>query len=116
MTEADRDYLDDEDDADAAREDFEREVATRGLKVALAACIEIASDKKATPQARASAANTIVRSAGMFDRKEGGRKRKELHEMTRDELTRERIRLTRLADAHAKSIDSDSDSGDGVFQ
>jgi phage terminase small subunit len=89
--------VDDEDlDEEAeAREWFEREVTTRGLKIALETAISVCSDSSSTSQAKANAASSLMRAAGVFDRKDEGRRKKAIHEMSMEEMNRELERLKR---------------------
>jgi len=106
-------------EVEESREWFDRVVATKGLRLALEAAMDVCADKGSTPQARANAASSIMRAAGVFDRKEGDKKRKEPHEMTGDELASEIEKLQRRERAAARRRDAGDDEGsagnDGVF-
>jgi hypothetical protein len=90
---SDHDEFDDFDEEDEARAWFQREVTTRGLRIALETAISVCCDSSSTPQAKANASSQIMRAAGMFDRKDDDRRRKPIHEMSLEEMDREIRRL-----------------------
>ena len=64
-------------------------------RVAVGALVEVAQDRKATAQARATAGAALLRAAGFFDRTQEGAGKKEPHEMSAEELAAEVERVSR---------------------
>lgn len=98
---------DDFDEEDEARDWFQREVAVRGLRIALETAIGVCSDSSSTSQAKANAASSIMRAAGVFDRKDESRRQKPIHELTAAELSREIQRLEKPSSKRERNGASD---------
>lgn len=99
----------------AARMRALHKLRTRGLEACVDALIDLAEDKKAPANSRASAASALARSNGLYG-STSNEPPKALHEMTAaelkragEELERERRELLALMEAGAE------DSGD-VFE
>ena len=103
-------HNDDDDLPEEAKAWFEHMVATEGLRVAYETAIGICRDPKAPTPAKATSLTALLRSAGMFDRKDGDDRKKEHHEMTAAELQREDRRLERQRNGPRKTSTTD-----GVF-
>lgn len=70
-----------------ARETLTRDLRTRGAMIAYRTAIAICQDPKASPAAKASAVNSLLRAGGFFAPL-GDENEKELHEMTPEEVQR----------------------------
>lgn len=79
------------------RELFQR-IQTEGALVAYEAALAVARDPKAPPPARATAATTLFRVAGYFDRSAAADRDVEPHQMTPDQLAAELRRIRRHLD------------------
>ena len=73
-------------DEEDAREEIRKLARGRGLKAALSAAISVAENEEAPAQARATAAATLFRVAGMFDRTAEELTDKPLEEQSPEEL------------------------------
>lgn len=113
------DIIDDADDShdggvEAAMARFHRLVRTEGLMAAYKAAIDVASDKSAPSPARATAATTLMRAAGVLDAKgrddPGG---KSIAQMTAAEMAAEYRRLT--AEALDRQTTASEDTAPNVF-
>lgn len=65
-----------------------QKIHTVGVQEAYEAALSVCRDPKAPAPARATAAATLFRVAGYFDRKSENGQEKEPHEMTGEELSR----------------------------
>lgn len=65
-----------------------KRIKTEGLDAAVEALISVCRDPKAPAPAKATAATTLMRSGGMFDRKEDDLDGMEPHEMDGAQLAR----------------------------
>lgn len=81
-----------------------QKIHTEGVREAYDAALSVCRDPKAPAPARASAAATLFRVAGYFDRKSDSGREKEPHEMTPEELDRAVRRAQRQLQA-ASSVD-----------
>lgn len=71
-----------------ARAHLLERVHTEGVLVAYETALAVCRDPKAPAPAKATAAATLFRVAGYFDRKDAAEPDREPHEMTADELGR----------------------------
>lgn len=74
-----------EEDIPRAQRELLTPIQTEGVQAAYQAALDVARDPKAPAPARATAAATLFRVAGYFDRKEFD-SQKQPHEMTVEEL------------------------------
>jgi hypothetical protein len=81
-----------DDEADELRESIIRRARTEGVAAAYEASLAICKDPAAPQQAKSNAARTLLQIGGLFEESKEPR-RKELQEMTFDELKAERRRL-----------------------
>ncbi|WP_283800835.1 HGGxSTG domain-containing protein [Nitratireductor sp. GZWM139] len=98
------------DDIGFQEDEFMRRVRTEGVQAAYQAALSICLDPKSPAPAKSSAATTIFRVAGLYDRKDDGTP-KDLHEMTPEQIARELRRLEGLT--RSKTVGEDK--GGGVF-
>ncbi len=83
-------------DVGAVEEALLRRVRTEGVEAAYSAALSICRDKTAPAPAKATAATTLFRVAGYFEKRGSGHA-KDLHEMTPEEIGRELRRLESMA-------------------
>ncbi|MDV6224668.1 HGGxSTG domain-containing protein [Nitratireductor aquimarinus] len=83
-------------DVGAVEEALLRRVRTEGVEAAYSAALSICRDKTAPAPAKATAATTLFRVAGYFEKRDSGHT-KDLHEMTPEEIGRELRRLESMA-------------------
>ncbi|WP_367714578.1 HGGxSTG domain-containing protein [Nitratireductor sp. GISD-1A_MAKvit] len=83
-------------DVGAVEEALLRRVRTEGVEAAYSAALSICRDKTAPAPAKATAATTLFRVAGYFEKRDSGHT-KDLHEMTPEEVSRELRRLESMA-------------------
>jgi hypothetical protein len=88
---------------EARRQLLER-VHTEGVLAAYQAALDICNDPKAPSPAKATAAATLFRVAGYFDRKDAGEASKEPHEMSLSELEQQIAELAARASKKPESI------------
>jgi ribosomal protein L29 len=81
-------FFDDVEDTEDARDEVRRLIRGRGARAAVKAAIEVCESKNAPAPAKATAASTLLRAAGLLDAKENDAP-KQLHEMTAEELAQE---------------------------
>lgn len=92
-----------------------RLIQSVGAPAAAQALIEVCQDKKAPSPARATAGTSLLRAAGLFEKREDGSE-KEPHEMDRHELAAARERLEQERLAVDTELDEDDAAGEsGAF-
>jgi len=99
----------DHESVEAAMARFHRLVKTEGLMTAYRAAVDVASDKSAPSPARATAATTLMRAAGVLN--SNGRDDadgKSIDQMTPAEMAAEYRRLT------AEALDRQSSAAEGA--
>ena len=97
-------------------------VEAEGIEIAYKALLAVCGDPKAPAQAKATAATTIFRAAGMLESFESD-KDKELHEMTAAELSRFLKRTVskieeldaEIDELDAEKSDSQDDTNGSIF-
>lgn len=87
-----------------ARNELIERIHLEGATAAFNAALAICQDKTAPAPARATAAATIFRAGGYFDRRDQGDAPREGHEMTPDELAKEIRKIERQAAQKPPSI------------
>jgi hypothetical protein len=93
-----------------ARDWFQHEVATNGIRIAYNALVSVCQDPKAAAPAKSAAGTALLRAAGVFARAEEASE-KEPHQMDGAELQRAIAKLK----SEAKPRRSASKDADGVF-
>lgn len=111
-----KEFGDEWDDEEAAlRASIVRRARTEGIAAAYEAALAICRDPKAPQQARSNAARTLLQIGGLFDKAEHTG-RKQIHEMTAEELAAEGERLRRER-RQIQEPDAVADSaGVGIFR
>jgi hypothetical protein len=101
------------DDPRAAIKAQQRRIAIEAVPLAVSALMSVCADKNAPAPARATAGTSLLRAAGMFDRKVDPLEQRDPSEMTAEELA-EAIReaKARVAAVEAGGPESDDDDED----
>ncbi|MDB5507723.1 MAG: hypothetical protein JWL93_192 [Hyphomicrobiales bacterium] len=99
------------DDPRAAIKAQQRRIAIEAVPLAVTALMSVCADKNAPAPARATAGTSLLRAAGMFDRKADPLEERDPSEMSAEELA-EAIRETK---ARRDAIERGDDEDDDVF-
>ncbi|WP_428675636.1 hypothetical protein [Reyranella sp.] len=101
------DSYDDFESPEEALEALAREMRTTGAREAYQTLLSVCRDPKAPAPAKATAGVALLRAAGLMAANEKQPGKKELHEMTREELTAHRQRLEAISAALAVEVEAE---------